>query len=137
MKLKIILSVLMILGLVVVTIQGCKKDDTPDTHDFIIKVDSITHADTINSSDLFEVQFYGKIGDNDCFEFLEFRPAFGADFINVTVYGSETIKNDCGGGPVYLDGKGASFSEMTPGEWTLNVFQPAGIAPIESKVFVK
>ena len=137
MKSNIIISVLLIAGVILISNQGCKKDDSPDTIDFIIKVDSISHADTIFSTDLFEVDFYGKIGDNECFTFSSFLPAFGADFINVTVYGTETIRNDCAGGPVYLDGKGASFSEMTPGEWTLNVLQPAGIAPIVSKVYVK
>ena len=70
-------------------------------------------------------------------EFSEFYPAFGADFINITVYGTEIIRNDCGGGTVYLDGRGASFSDLTQGEWTLTVLQPAGIAPIVSKVYVK
>lgn len=137
MKSKIIISILAITAILLITSQGCKKDDTPDTIDFIIKVDSISHADTINSADAFEVLFYGKIGDNVCFAFKEFAPAFGANFINVTLYGTETIKNDCSGGPVNLDGKGAAFTDMTPGEWTLNVLQPNGITPIESKVYVK
>lgn len=137
MKSRIIISVLFIISFLTFIIQGCKKDDTADTTEFIIKIDSITHLDTINSSDFFEVKFYGKIGDNDCFTFSNFSPAFGADFINVTVYGTETIKNDCAGGSVYLDGQGASFSDMTPGVWTLNVFQPYGLPPIESTVYVK
>jgi hypothetical protein len=137
MKSRIIISILFIASIILFSSQGCKKDDDPDTIEFIIKVDSISHADTINSTDLFEVDFFGKIGDNECFQFSEFSPAFGADFINITTYGTETIRNDCEGGPVYLDGKGASFSDMTPGEWTLNILQPAGIDPIVSKVYVK
>ena len=137
MKSSIIISVLLITSIILFSSLGCKKNDDPDTVQFIIKVDSISHADTINSTDLLEVDFFGKIGDNECFQFSEFSPAFGADFINITVYGTETIRNDCGGGPVYLDGKGASFSDMTQGEWTINVFQPAGVTPIISKVYVK
>jgi hypothetical protein len=137
MKSSFIISILVIIGVIMISNQGCKKDDSPNTKDFIIKVDSIQHADTIFSTDLFEVDFFGKIGDNDCFAFSQFSPAFGADFINITVYGTETIKNDCAGGPVYLNGQGASFSDMTPGEWTLNIFQPEGVSPIESKVYVK
>jgi hypothetical protein len=137
MKSRFIISILVIIGVIMISNQGCNKDDSPDTVEYIIKVDSIVHPDTINSSDLFEVNFYGKVGDNDCFEFTKFSPAFGADFINVTLYGTETIKNDCAGGPVYLNGQGASFADMTPGEWTLNVFQPEGVPPIESKVYVK
>lgn len=142
MKSNLIISVLLIFSVIALTNQGCNKDSSPDTQEFIIKIDSITHADTIdsstiNSTDPFVVLFYGKIGDNECFAFSNFSPAFGADFINITVYGTETIKNDCAGGPVYLDGKGAAFTDMTAGEWTINVFQPEGIAPIESKVYVK
>jgi len=137
MKSKIIISILFVASIIIFSSQGCKKNDEPDTVQFTIKVDSISHADTINSTDLFEVDFFGKIGDNECFQFSEFSPAFGADFINITVYGTETIRNDCGGGPVYLDGRGASFSDMTQGEWTINIFQPTGIAPITSKVYVK
>jgi hypothetical protein len=137
MKSKIIISILFIASIILFSSQGCKKDDDPDTVQFTIKVDSISHPDTINSNDLFEVDFFGKIGDNECFQFSEFSPAFGADFINITVYGAETIRNDCAGGPVYLDGRGASFSDMTQGEWSINVFQPAGVAPIVSKVYVK
>lgn len=137
MKSRIIISILFAFSLVAIMNQGCKKDDTPDTREYIIKVDSIVHLDTINAVDLFEVNFYGKVGDNDCFEFTKFSPAFGADFINITLYGTETIRNDCAGGPVYLDGQGASFSDLTAGMWTLNVFQPDGIPPIESTVYVK
>ena len=137
MKSKIIILILAIAGIFLIANQGCKKDDTPETRDFIIQVDSISHPDTISSADAFEVLFYGKIGDNNCFAFKEFQPAFGADFINITLYGTETIKNDCLEGMVYLDGKGAAFTDMTQGEWTLNVLQPNGITPIESKVYVK
>jgi hypothetical protein len=137
MKPRFIISILFIAGIIAFTSQGCNKEDTPDTKDFIIKVDSVSHADTINSADAFEVLFYGKIGNNNCFTFKEFAPAFGADFINVTLYGTETIRNDCSGGPVYLDGKVAAFTDMTAGEWTLYVLQPEGITPIESKVYVK
>jgi hypothetical protein len=137
MKSRFIISILFITGIIAFTSQGCNKEDRPDTKDFIIKVDSISHADTINSGDEFEVLFYGKIGDNNCFAFKEFAPAFGADFINVTLYGTETIKNDCSGSPVYVDGNIAAFYDMTPGEWTLYVLQPDGITPIESIVYVK
>lgn len=137
MKSKFIISILVITGIFLISNQGCKKDDTPETRDFIIKVDSISHSDTISSADAFEVLFYGKVGDNNCFTFKEFQPAFGADFINITLYGTETIKNDCSGDPVYLNGQGAAFTDLTPGEWTLNVLQPSGITPIVSKVYVE
>ena len=53
------------------------------------------HADTVDSTDVFEVLFYGKVGDNECFAFSEFKPVFGLNEITVTVMGKETIKNDC------------------------------------------
>ena len=137
MKINLIISILIISGIIVFTSQGCKKDDTPETEDFIINIDSIMHADTVDSTDVFEVLFYGKVGDNECFAFSEFKPVFGLNEITVTVLGKETIKNDCSGGPVYLDGKGVGFYDLTVGNWTINVLQPEGETPIVSDFYVK
>jgi len=135
MKNKLLVAIMIITGFIAVTGQGCKKDD--DTREYIIKVDSITHADTIAAADGFEVHFYGKIGDNDCFEFSRFLNGYGLSEINVTVYGLETLRDDCQGGPVMLNGKGAIYFDMTPGDWTIRVLQPEGVTPIESSVFVR
>ena len=137
MKINLIISILIITGIIVFTSQGCKKDNTPETKNFIIKVDSIVHADTMDSTAVLEVLFYGKIGDNECFTFSEFKPVFGLNKITVTVMGEETLKNDCSGGPIYLDGKGVGFYDLTKGDWTINVLQPAGETPIESDFYVK
>jgi len=137
MKINLIISILIITGIIVFTSQGCKKDNSPETKDFIINVDSIVHADTIDSTAVLEVFFYGKIGDNECFAFKEFTPVFGLNKITVTVVGEETLKNDCSGGPVYLDGKGVGFYDLTKGNWTINVIEPEGGTPIESDFYVK
>ncbi len=135
MKQRLLISLLVIIGLIAISGQGCNKED--DTISYIIKVDSITHADTIVAADGFEVRFYGKIGDNDCYEFLKFDNGFGPQEINVTVYGLETIRNDCQGGPVMLNGKGAIYFDMTSGDWTIRVHQPDGVSYIESSVYVR
>ena len=140
MKNKLIISILVIAGIIVFTSQGCKNDDTPETMDFIIKVDSIVHVDTIDTptpENPFEVLFYGKVGDNECFAFSEFKPVFGLNEITVTLIGEETLRNDCTGDTVYLNGLGAGFYDLTAGDWTINVIQPDGGTPIESDFYVK
>lgn len=116
---------------------GCKKDNTPETVEYIIKVDSITHADTIKVGETFEVYFYGYLGYNDCYAFEKFVPGFGPNAMNFTLYGLETISDSCSGNPIYMSGEGVAIQDMTEGEWSIQVNQPEGVEPIMSKVFVE
>lgn len=114
---------------------GCKKD--PAVSEFVIATDSVVHADTISSGDQFNIEFYGKVGDNNCYEFLKIDPAFGADFIEISLIGQFTDRNDCSGNPVYMNPVAAGFTDMTPGLWTIKVLQPDGKPTQESTVFVE
>jgi hypothetical protein len=133
---KKVIAIFTILGLVslIYFSSGCKKED--EKVEFVMKVDSIQHADTINVGDVFEIFFYAEIGPNECFAFKRFEPAFGPSNMQFTLYGEETKKSDCGGGEQYLNGAGAGLTDMTAGDWTITVIQPAGVTNIESKVHV-
>lgn len=118
-------------------LSGCKKDKEPETIEYIIKVDSITHADTIQVGEKFEIYFYGYAGLNDCYAFERFVPGFGPNAMNFTLYGLQTIQDVCEGNPQYMNGEGVAIQDMTEGEWSIQVNQPEGVEPIYSKVFVK
>jgi hypothetical protein len=135
-KLLSLVSVLIFTSAIYLT-SGCKKDDGPQTVQYIIQVDSIVHADTIKVGEKFEVYFYGPLGYNDCYEFEKFVPGFGPFAMNFTLYGLETISNNCEGNPKYMNGEGVAIQDMTEGEWSIQVNQPEGVQPIMSKVYVR
>lgn len=137
MKKSLTIVLVLVFASVIYLSTGCKKDNQPDTVEFLIKVDSIVHADTISLGEKFEVYFYGPVGPNDCFDFLRFVPGFGLNAMNFTLYGIETLRGDCDGGPVYLNGGGVALDDLTVGEWTIQVNQPAGVLPLISKVYVR
>ena len=127
----------LILSSVIYFSTGCKKDNEPQTVEYVMQVDSAVHADTIKVGEKFEIYFYGPIGPNNCYSFLRFEPGFGVNAMNFTLYGSQIVSDTCGGTPPrYLDGGGVAIDDMTVGEWTILVNQPAGVTQLNSKVIV-
>ena len=115
---------------------GCNKKNEPEKVEYIIQIDSIQHADTVKAGEVFEIRFYGPLGYNDCYEFSRFLPEFGQNSMYFTLYGEQTIKDDCTGNPKYLNGQGAGIQDLTEGEWSITVYQPEGVIPIKDKVVV-
>ncbi len=134
MKNVLTVAVILALGSLIYFSSGCKKEDTKV--EYVMLVDSVHHADTINVGDIFEIFFYAKIGPNECYAFKRYVPAFGPSNMQFTLYGEETQKDGCGGGEQYLDGGGIGLTDMTAGDWTITVLQPTGVDPLESTVFV-
>lgn len=122
------------IGVIAYFSTGCKK--SPTVTEYTIKVDSVQHADTINLGATFEVLFYAKIGDNDCYEFARFDPVFGMNLIEVTLIGKHTDRSDCVDGARYLNPGAVGFTDLSQGDWTLKVIEPEGV-PLESTVYVK
>ena len=131
------IALILVIGSVIYLSTGCAKDKDPEVIEFVMQVDSIQHADTITAGEVFEIRFFGVIGPNDCFEFSRFEPGFGPDNMNFTLYAKETKRDDCGGAGQYLNGGGVGITDATAGDWTIQVNQPEGIAPIMSTVHVK
>jgi len=131
------ITIVLILSSVVYLTSGCKKDNEPDSVEYVIKVDSIVHPDTIKVGEKLEVYFYGVVGPNDCYEFLRFVPGFGPNAINFTLYGLQTLRSDCEGDPIYMNGGGVALQDMTVGDWSIQVNQPDGVQPIMSSVYVR
>lgn len=134
-KTSIAILTFLLIGIVAYFSTGCKKDAPAET-EYTIKIDSVQHTDTINVGDVFDVSFFGKIGDNDCYEFLRFEPTFGVNLIEIKGIGKHTARDDCKGGEQYLSA-GVGFTDLTAGDWTLKVLQPDGTTPLESTVNVK
>jgi hypothetical protein len=117
---------------------GCnKKDDTPSPVQFTIKVDSIHHADTIHVGETFDIDCFGKVGDNDCYEFQEIKDTINTGTITLELIGKHTFRENCAGGIIYMSPATARISGLTAGDWTITINQPEGVTPIESKVFVE
>lgn len=135
MKNLIVLAVVLGLASMIYLSTGCKKED--EKVEYVMLVDSIQHADTINVGDVFEILFYAKIGPNECFQFKRYEPAFGPSNMQFTLYGEETKKSDCSGGAQYMNGGGIGLTDLTAGDWLITVLQPTGVAPIESDVYVR
>lgn len=134
-------SILVLIGLVLVVLlnlnTGCSKDDEPTVTDYIIATDSVLHPDTVSVGTEVYIEFYGKVGDNNCYKYLNPVVDFGDDFIEVTLVGQFTNRTDCSGGAVYISPATIAIDQLTQGAWKIIVVQPEGQAPQESIVYMK
>ena len=131
------LFLILIVAATVCFSAGCNKETTYETVEYQMQIDSITHADTITFGEDFTVYFYGPIGPNSCFGVSRFVPQFALNAMGFVVYGLETKRSDCSGSFQYMNGADATLSDLTPGDWTITVYEPEGISPIQSKVYIK
>ncbi|MBK9291223.1 MAG: hypothetical protein IPM52_06325 [Bacteroidetes bacterium] len=61
------------------------------TEEFLIRVDSIAHPDTVEAAKLFDVRFYGVIGPDGCHRFLRFETELRGDELKVWTVGERSI----------------------------------------------
>lgn len=135
-KISIAFLTVIFIGVISFFSTGCKKD-SPKVTEFIITVDSVKHADTINAGEVFETFYYANVGINDCYEFSKIENEFSTNLIEVTLIGKFTERDDCQPGNQYLSPATVNFTDLTKGEWKLKVLQPEGTAALESMVYVK
>jgi len=136
---KTIFGTLILISTITYFNSGCNKseDNSPTVSEYTIKVDSIQHADTINVGDILEIACFGKIGDNDCYEFQEIKDSINTGKITLELIGKHTFRDNCGGGIIYMNPLTEHISGLTAGDWTITINQSEGVTPIESKVFVE
>ncbi len=115
--------------------SGCKKDDGPVTEEFIIHIDSLVHADTINFGEDLSIKFYGPIGPNGCYAFNKLVPEFIEGELVVTNWGIQTFENTCTPIAVYMNGHELLVSEIPAGNFVIIAVQPDG-SNITQNVFV-
>ena len=114
----------LILGFILIlSLSNCNKETVTK---FLIEVDSIVISDTIYLPDLLKIDFFGTIGNTECYEFsnLEF------DQIDTTiimaVWGKKTESKDldCPERLVLLDGMYVEIDFNNPGTYVIEVKLP-------------
>lgn len=125
-----LLIIVSILFLLVYFSSGCKKDEDSN-NEYLIKIDSIKMADTIDFGEVLDVEFYGLIGDTDCHKFSRFEqvePVAGdpQNSIRMKTYGIKEDKDNCQPQMVYMNPVTLQISGMFAGEFRLLAVQPDG-----------
>lgn len=132
-------AILLMAGLLVWT-SGCKEDDGPQP-DFLIKIDSIVFADTIQTTDTLSVKFYGEIGPNGCYQFNRFEQVGlnGGDPLNsikFQVWGRYEDTGNCTDAISYMNGNEIGINGFVTGNYNILVVQPDG-SIMSGLVYVK
>ena len=124
----LLISVVLLMAGLLVWSSGCKKDDGPNP-DFLIQIDSIVMADTIELSDTLLVKFYGVVGPNGCYKFDRFEQLnLGdndpANSVKLQVWGKHEGNDNCFDQIVYLDGTELLINGFAKGDFRILVRQP-------------
>lgn len=135
MKKNIIITSLFSLLLSLIIFSGCKNNDS-NTEEYIIHIDSITHADTIGFGVDLPIKFYGVIGSDGCYAFNNFEVYYSNSTLSVTSWGIHTKSDMCTQAIPYLDGETLLVSDIPEGEMTIEIVQEDGTSFTQS-VFVK
>ncbi|HUV35845.1 MAG TPA: hypothetical protein VMX58_02790 [Patescibacteria group bacterium] len=61
---------------------------------FVIDVDSIRVPDRVEYGEVVPIQFYGTIGDNDCYSFCAFESSRDDYLVRITAYGLRNTSSD-------------------------------------------
>lgn len=122
----------------VILVIGCGKKAT-DTEEYLIKVDSIIHPDTVAAGKSFAVKFYGTIGSNGCYRFLRFETERSAGLTKVWTVGERKTGQNvmC---PEYLpklDGTVLNLMAPDTGSFTIAVINPGLGNVLNSTVVVR
>ena len=81
----VITTATIVLSLLILVWSGCKKDNGPDTEEYIIQVDSIIHLVTITFGEDLSIKFYVTLKTSN----KVFRKGinnFGFFFINTIIF---------------------------------------------------
>ena len=99
----------------------CKKDKETQ---FIILVDSILVADTITVGEDLVIEFFGTIGNDGCHSFSHVEDNSEGNVLAFTMYGVNSGAKECPDVIVKLDGTTITVSNLTQGDYTIEITQP-------------
>lgn len=136
MKRNIFTAFAVMVSLTVIIWSGCKKDNGPKIEEFIIKIDSMVHPDTINFGDTLIIKLYGMVGPDGCYAFDRLEGEFISNELFVTSWGIHTFNEDCTQAIVYMNGEEAGVTGLDIGTYILNAVQPDG-SNISQNVYIK
>jgi hypothetical protein len=117
--------VFIIMTLFICGFFSCLNNNSINTNDFLIKVDSVKVPETVISGTPFNIQFFGTIGFDDCTSFKTFNQAILEKDINIEAWGTFEYKNrTCNPALVTLDGYTISMTLYNPGVYRLLITEP-------------
>ncbi len=120
-----------------IVFTSCKKDSSgPNTESYIITIDSILHADTIDFGTELTIKFYGIIGTDGCYSFDKFEPEYTEGVLSITTWGIHTLDVPCTENIPYLNGSILLVNQIPAGTMIINAVQADGTM-ISQSVFVK
>ena len=135
-----LLIIASLLLIVIYSTTGCKKEEN-STNEFLIQIDSLKMADTIDFGSALDVNFFGLIGTNDCYKFSKFQQVDNVigdpqNTIRVQTYGKIEDSGDCVAGIVYMNPATLQITGMFAGTFTVLALQPDGTV-MTATCFVK
>jgi hypothetical protein len=120
-KLTVSFSVLFLASLLIRSCHSGPVELSP----FLIKVDSIKIPSSVTAKVPFDIEFYGTIGTNGCYNFLEFYQTESNNEITIEAWGTfNSESNACPDVMVYLDGRKKTVTIPTSGSYVIRVKQP-------------
>ena len=98
----------------------------PDTHEYVIKVDSVAGPSAVSGGVPFTVNVYGFVGGNGCHHFQEFRVERSTGAADVTVIGRREgdAQSLCTQNIVMLKGEPLTIAPPILGSFVLRFHQP-------------
>ena len=116
------LFTMVLLLLLSLTLFNCKKKDTETQ--FVIKVDSIQLADTVEVGTALRIEFFGTIGPNGCYSFSHDETDFVQTTVSIKLWGKNSGAGDCPAVIVKLDGMYMDVNFNSSGTYTIQIVQP-------------
>jgi hypothetical protein len=96
-----------------------------EINSFLIKVDSINVPSSIHSNTPFDIKFFGTIGTNGCYDFLDFYQTENDNEIAIEAWGTLNYQAKvCPTNMVYLDGRTKSVTITNPGIYYIRIKNP-------------
>lgn len=118
-------------------ILSCGPTHPDETIEYIrVKVDSVgIPTGILHQTDTLVINFYGVIGNDECYSFSHYQGSFTLSEADLTVWGihKETTSGKCAQIIVYLDGRQFRIFPIKAGLYSLRIHQPDGSTLIYTK----
>ena len=96
-----------------------------EVNTFLIKVDSINVPSVVTSKTPFDIKFFGTIGTNGCYHFLDFYHTENNNEITIEAWGYYDYQAKvCPDVMVYLNDRVKSVTISNPGKYIIRIKEP-------------
>lgn len=102
--------------------SNCKKKFTETQ--FVIKVDNILLADTVEVGTALRIEFFGTIGTNGCYSFSHDETDIDQTTVSIKLWGKNSGEGACPAVVVKLDGIYMDVNFNSSGTYTIQIVQP-------------